>query len=504
MMSRLVLLTAVGVVLWSGSSVGAVDGLWEPDPEGLYTLYTDGLNDRLLRRTSATALGIGPEATIELLQYRIGNFMPADPETDLFTGQFYAGIDQYFRMDILLNGLVVPPGPQSPGNYDPFKYGYRPLYGVFEMDVDGMMTGGELDYAQDYMLGNMGRFGSKFSNGSPAYANRTARQFAHTQQPFEFDPQSKRTGHDFELMFNGQDILSIDKVAGDGDDNFERGETWVVSGHFFCRAHGYEFPDFWSGSGSDGVYCPEVKVQFSHNYWRNKTTVSFVFPMINFTEPDDYDDSNEVSIMEALNALVDASANVPTGNPEDALIEDWAWKYPIMYTLSNVWNLKLMVSTATTMEPTDGQYFVWTDLAPNHTPGDFDGDGDADADDTQAFEDFVALRDGDPDYDTDGDPNNGTLVTPGYPKNFALWDRNGNGRVEPGDSPQTPLLPGDLDTDNDVDADDFRFLAPLFAGPEQSAPPAGVETGDFQLADLDFDGDVDVGDIQRLQASVTR
>ena len=250
-------------------------------------------------------------------------------------------------------------------------------------------------------------------------------------------------------------------------------------------------------------------MKFSSSIWANKTTVSFVFPMVNFTEPLDYDDSNEVSIFEALQGLVDASSNVPTGNPEDALIADWAYQFPMMYTLSTMWPLRILASTAYITEPTDDQYFAWTDIAPNNLPGDFEGDGDVDAADAAEFDAFVALRDGDPDYDMDGDPNNGILVIPPdpphcgpWPANFCLYDRNGNGRVEPGDSPLLPLLPGDIDTDGDVDADDLLRLAPLLAGPSLTALPPGADAGDFQVADQDADGDVDLRDFSVIQQHI--
>ncbi|NOX57971.1 MAG: hypothetical protein GXP29_03825, partial [Planctomycetes bacterium] len=61
----------------------------------------------------------------------------------------------------------------------------------------------------------------------------------------------------------------------------------------------------------------------------------------------------------------------------------------------------------------------------------------------------------------------------------------------------TVPLPGDCDTDGDVDMTDFEFLAGCLSGPE-----VGSQTG-CECSDVDGDGDVDLGDFQAFMASFT-
>ena len=490
----------------------APDGLFPQNPN--YWLYDDEPGDNFIRRTSQDILPVNPNAHLDLLQYRIGNWMPADPNTDLFAGTFDMAEGPYLRFDLLLDGLVNPPGPQEPNDFDQFRYGPNPLYSVVEFDADNnLMTGGELVRAQDYFLGNIGRFGFKEQN----LAERTAELWAHTQMPFENNPQVKYTGNDFELRFGSYydvelepspgwvgEVESVEKRVGDADDTFEAGECWVVHGRFFCRAHGYEFLPFWDGLPTDGPYCPEVQVMFRHDAQANKTTVSLVFPIINFNEADDFSDENEASIFEALWGLT--QAHHMTFNPEDDLIEDWATQDPWNYVQTTSYSIKVMVGTAYDVPaaPSDGQKFVWTDYAPNQLPGDVNGDGLVNAGDEAVFSNYVLAHDGDPIYDSDGDAHNSSLTVPGtgnlaYPRNFSLYDRNYNGVVNAADNPLTPLRPADLNADGTVSLADFVLFAQAWGGPRITVPPAGCGIGLFSKTDQDADADVDLADFAAFQ-----
>ena len=65
------------------------------------------------------------------------------------------------------------------------------------------------------------------------------------------------------------------------------------------------------------------------------------------------------------------------------------------------------------------------------------------------------------------------------------------------------VVPGDLDSDGDVDVDDFAVFLACLAGPEVSTPPSGCDPTDFAQADLDGDLDVDLTDFAALQQVFT-
>ncbi|HNQ23967.1 MAG TPA: VCBS repeat-containing protein [Phycisphaerae bacterium] len=68
---------------------------------------------------------------------------------------------------------------------------------------------------------------------------------------------------------------------------------------------------------------------------------------------------------------------------------------------------------------------------------------------------------------------------------------------------QPPVVPGDLDGDEDVDADDFAIFAMCLAGPQVSTPPPGCDGSDFARADLDADTDVDLKDFAGFELVFT-
>jgi len=59
--------------------------------------------------------------------------------------------------------------------------------------------------------------------------------------------------------------------------------------------------------------------------------------------------------------------------------------------------------------------------------------------------------------------------------------------------------PGDVDADSDVDSLDWRLIAPCLAGADQPSPPAGCALENFQYADVERDGDVDLHDAAEFQ-----
>ena len=62
---------------------------------------------------------------------------------------------------------------------------------------------------------------------------------------------------------------------------------------------------------------------------------------------------------------------------------------------------------------------------------------------------------------------------------------------------------GDFDADIDNDADDFAIFEGCMAGPDVTEPPVTCDQETFEWCDMDDDGDVDLGDLGRLQLFVT-
>ncbi|GJM25823.1 MAG: hypothetical protein DHS20C16_22380 [Phycisphaerae bacterium] len=56
------------------------------------------------------------------------------------------------------------------------------------------------------------------------------------------------------------------------------------------------------------------------------------------------------------------------------------------------------------------------------------------------------------------------------------------------------LSPADLDLDGDVDVGDHQMFTSCLAGPDTTLPPGGCSTSNFEAADLDNDSDVDLQD----------
>ncbi|MHC4610085.1 MAG: DUF3466 family protein, partial [Planctomycetota bacterium] len=69
-------------------------------------------------------------------------------------------------------------------------------------------------------------------------------------------------------------------------------------------------------------------------------------------------------------------------------------------------------------------------------------------------------------------------------------------------TPQTGV-PGDLDADYHVDADDLEIFATCLAGPGVTTPPPGCDPVHFDRADLDFTGHVDLHDFREFQTLFT-
>ena len=66
-------------------------------------------------------------------------------------------------------------------------------------------------------------------------------------------------------------------------------------------------------------------------------------------------------------------------------------------------------------------------------------------------------------------------------------------------APLPCIGPGDVDADSDVDAVDWNLMAPCLGGADVSTPPPGCGLDDFEYADVERDGDVDLRDAAEFQ-----
>ncbi|HOW19624.1 MAG TPA: hypothetical protein PLC79_11350, partial [Phycisphaerae bacterium] len=310
-------------------------------------------------------------------------------------------------------------------------------------------------------------------------------------------------GEEFHIALYGWEIREI--IRSDPSDMiFGPGETWTLIGRLFHRAHGYERFSYACCTGVSGSYEPDVQIQFHHAADVDETTVSLVYPLTNAgsasmrgeaeVQPSDGDASNQNSVLEAMDDLVFSAVNAPLSwrnNPAFPLIAPWQAAQPWDFLDPATWKVTALVATAYTTAGQDAM-FVWTDLAPDVLPGDFNGDGVVNADDLAAFDAFLATADGCLTLDADGVVN-GRVQLLDFGRNFSVFDVNYDGVVDATDRPVLPAL-ADLDGDADVDLADFGLFQGCFNGPNRPARQSGCGR-----ADLDADGDVDLADFGLFQ-----
>lgn len=454
-------------------------------------LLGDPAYDVVARPTDLGAeLWFDPQAhrLIELIAIELGRWTADDAQIDLFAGEFTAG-GPFFRMDIIMDGLVNPPGPNELSNFDPFRFGAHPVYGFVEIDMDDdAESGGEIDAPEFRYLGNVARFGGL--PGGDEFNDRPAENGGDFDGHFMTKPYVERHGEEFHLallggQFNAWDIV---ETAGDADLIFEADETWVISGDWFHRAHGFEPFSIASGGAVPGEYAPVSTVRFSHDSASDRTLLSLVFPLTNggaaaqhgtSTEPMNHNPSDQASVNEGLRDLA-ISAEViemfPTGIPEETLILPWGDKSAGQFLDPTQWRVTALLGTCYSEA---GGFFVWTDVYPNPIRGDVNRENGANGDDRQEIDYAISNHDGD-----DGIVD-GRVVLADFADDFSIWDVNHNGVI---DAIDVMLVspPGDGDDDGDADLADFAEL--------QRCMGESGATGECQLFDLNSDQVVDERD----------
>lgn len=485
------------IVLGQCAASPRSDPSFQPDPAG----------DAEIRRIDPGAnqpVDSPPHAKPDLLGYRIGNWQPAAPATDPWTGVWNSQ-GGFLRLEVHFVGLINPPGPQAliGDDYLPYLYGPNPAYGFIEFDADSdLSTGGDVSEVMWRYLANACRFGGK--PPSTALANRFAVEGANLDGNLSTPPYVEKSGEEFHIALLGDRTEQVMVLSGDTDMLFEPNETWVVRGTFLHRAHVFER---FSSAGGDGVYEPSVQLRWQHFSAQNLTIMTLVFPLTHAAsaqmlgdpsvEPLDGNDKNQTSIEEGLADLVTSLQAIPINDPRRIhptfpMVIGWETGSPGSCLLATDWEPTLLVGMAYPVLDGGGGLFAWTDVMPGARIGDFNGDGAVNGSDRTAIDQFIQSRDGGY-QDFDG-VINGSVVLANFGPNFSVFDVNYDGSVNGSDRLAVPF-PGDLDVDFDVDTDDVGLFVQWMLSPFGQVPgPQGSQI--LPRADFNHNGRLDGGDIQ--------
>ncbi|MCA9279254.1 MAG: hypothetical protein H6815_08130 [Phycisphaeraceae bacterium] len=405
-------------------------------------IFNDDVGDATFRPSSTTAPLVSEP--IDLVSLKLSGWQTSTPLTNPFSGSVTNWQTQHlFRMDLVIDGLVNPPGRADIGNYNPTEFGDNPLYAYIDLDIDDRKdTGGETSGPAAFRyLANVGRFGRR---GHSSFGERTAVTHEDIDGDFVTAPYYERSGADWAFVLCGCTSISI--VSGDTNANnvFDAGETWVIQGRLFERSKGYQEasttnnPTF--GGSALGLYDPIVKVQFSHSISADQTTVSLVYALdqtgaknlngLGSTPPMNTNVSDASSIAEGLQNIIDAANAGSLPYPVSyTFCDDWEGRNINDYMDPTDWAVTALVGTA--FAAPDVKQFVWTDTGFNEVFADVNGDGIITPYDKLAIQNFVYAKDG-TGFDADGSKNGRvTLANPG--PEFVLYDLDSNGSVEPDD-----------------------------------------------------------------------
>lgn len=404
------------------------------DPEGI---YTDPQGDAVIRRTDAgnnAPLPPGFEP-IDLLEVRVEGWETPTPETNPYAGNATGGDANLVRIRIIVDGLVVPPGPIAldGSSYQPYLFGDRPIFGYIELDIDDQKnSGGEfMPLAKNRYLANVGRFGKSPSSSIADRMVRVSKDDIDSN--FSSAPQFERTGSEFTLALCGCFTPTIVAQNGDMDSIFDAGETWIVSGRFFERFNAFQ-PESGLFGGSDfGRFNPVVELQFKHDQVSDTTSITLIFPVTNEGAAElagqseqsiDLNVSNQTSIAEALDDLI-YGAEYATGDLYH-LTEPWEGRQLDDNFRPRDWGVSALIGTASTVKD-PAALFVWTDTGFSETEGDLNSDDLSNTLDSQIILDTIDTLDGSAD-DADGIVN-GQVAIVDFGREFDLRDLNGDGII---------------------------------------------------------------------------
>ncbi len=462
--------------------------------------WSDESDEHQLRPTGSISASFFNQTTIDLRSLTIRGWAPSGP-TDPFTGaDAVAASANVFRLDLVVDGLVNPPGPLALGGspWDPAQFGSMPIYGFIELDVDNQKnSGGELEpITFNRYLANVARFGGLPKGSIGARAAISPQDYDGV---FSVGPQFERSGAEFVLVLCGCFTPTLVSETGNGDGLFDAGESMIVRGRFFERMQSVA-PFAGAFGGSDfGLYDPEVNLLFQHNALTDKTTISLVYALDQVgaamltgepQQPMDLNVLNHVSIAESLNDLIFTAAGAfgPITDPAVAtLISQWQGNNPLADLDVTKWDATALLGTAYTTQGND--LYVWSDVGFNFRFGDMNRDGFVTAADVSAIVTAISNQDGGP---TDGDGIvNGTVVLANFGPNFSLYDVDYDGVIDSQDESVIPaIILGDLNGDGFVNSADLANLLAVW----------GTNT---PSVDFNSDGTIDSADLATLLANWT-
>ncbi len=495
------------LALWLGSAIGSVIGtpLLQADD---HDIYVDPQGDALVRRTDLGNAGpINVSSLLpDLWRIEIGGWESPNPAANPFKGQWDDAEDTgLFRVNLVFDGLINPPGPiglDGP-EYDPYRYGPSPVYGFVEFDVDEQIdTGGEIANIENRFLGNVARFGGQVEGDLGERAAVSAEDFDGDLLSL---PLVERSGSEWHLSLCGCDPISVVTTFDDPSPNsFDAGDTWVIAARFVHRTHAFsEYAFVFGGSGA-GEYDPQTLLMFAHQIGTDTTTVSLVYAMDQEgagllagrpEESIDLNAGNQTSIHEMVSEIRFAALNSfdPGIGSTFDLLREWNDEdHDDLedYLEPESWSINAIFGTAY-LEQQDDATYVWTDVAFDFVPGDMTGDGSGDEDDQDWISGYISLNDGGSN-DADGMVN-GQVGIPFFGLNFFLGDLNYDGAVNALDFGLiSRVRSGDVNGDLSVDGRDL-FLLNQLRGLRQGDP------GFNAVADLNHNGLIDKRDAHFLR-----
>ncbi len=479
---------------------------------GIQSAFPLEANDAVIRRTDpvGTPNPIPPARNLpDLRGLRVIGWSPENPDTDLYTGStsdFDGTAAEFVRIDLTFNGLLNPPGTLGVNGhpFEPLEWGDHPVYGYLEIDIDNDHdTGGDIGGGAELKyLANVARFG----NLPPLpLANKAAVSGYDHDLNFATMPHFERSGADWEVTFCGCNILTkTSEPTGDGDDVFEEGEVWILTGRVFQRTGGYAQGSLATGGSGPGLYDPEVEVRFYHynpnGTANDRTLITIVYPMtmagaaLMANETAQAANANVADHNSIEESLVDIIAGADSGQlfGENATLQNgWAGQSPNAGLDTDNWRCTAIFGTS--YPDTRPYFFAWTDVA-FQTYGDLDGDEMTDLVDRGIIQARIDEVDG-TGRDADGVVD-GTVTVVNFGPNFFLEDINGDGLIDGADRDDPmydpPTYPGDVNNDGVVDFTDLNAILANWGNSNDVTHDDG---------DLDNNGVVDFSDLNEVLAN---
>ncbi|MBL1216528.1 MAG: hypothetical protein D8M59_03440 [Planctomycetes bacterium] len=468
-------------------------------------IHRDSQGDAVFRRTDFLADGDLNPLTIapDIREVRYGFWNTNTPLTDPYKGRWTEDDDAgIWRLDLLFDGLVQPPGPigLSGPTYDPFQYGPSPVYGYLELDLDDELeTGGEVENVANRYMGNVARFGSR-----PRGVLGQSIAFIGSDLDGELltPPYVERSGEEVHFSLCGCQDYQVTQTFGDpSPDTFDEGDVWLLEGRFLHRSHVFTPYSFAFGGSSSGEYDPLIELRIEHDFQSDVTMLSIVCAAtpegaaLLTGEPQqalDLDASNHVSLLEFLFDMQFTAqfGSDPGPGTSFDLVRAWAdGDHDDLYDFFEVedWEVNALFGTAY-LEQDPIAHYVWTDVGFGLQFGDVTGDGEVTKADQNAIMNAVRHADGrGPDTDRLA---NGQVVLDAFGLNFALYDLTYTGAVNAIDLEAIGYdKPGDINLDRQVTYADLRMADDM----------RGSIAGDVifnPAADMDNNGIISKADLQ--------